>query len=190
MKNKGISATIIILAIIVLLGFIIASGSFKNFVPSTTTTVSTTTTTTAQCGGWPGALPEPYMLRIDGQKENYTIGETITVDLYVKNNPRCEGGQLVNRSLTLNTLSFSAAVDRIIAPPYPSTSQPVILETVQSASAGPVVVPTNAEIKLGQFIWNQKDSQGNQVVEGTYQITLTALDTNIHASISTLIEVV
>jgi len=152
--------------------------------------VTSTTTTTGQCGGWPGGLPEPYMPRIGGQKENYTVGETVTLDLYLKNNPRCEGGQWANRNLTLNTLSFSVDVERIISPPIPSTKEPIISEIIQSASVGPVVVPSGTEIKVGQWTWNQKDSQGKQVGEGTYEIMFTTLDPNIHTSIATLIIVV
>jgi hypothetical protein len=182
MRHKGISATIIVLAIIVLLGLILASDSFKNFVPSTTTT-------TRQCGGWPGALLEPYTLRIGGQRENYTVGEIVTIDLYVKNNHRCEGGQWVNRSLTLNTLSFSVDVERLITTQIPYTVEPVLLTNVLKESTGPITIPTGTEIEVGQWAWRQTDSQGRRVGEGTYQITFHSLDSNITSGILTFITI-
>jgi hypothetical protein len=213
---KGISAIVIILGVILILGLIFVSsnlhlpracteeakrcqdGSYVGrdpynnceFRPCPSGTTTTITTTTGQCGGWPGGLPEPYMPRIGGQKENYAVGETVTLDLYLKNNPRCEGGQWVNRNLTLNTLSFSVDVERIISPPIPSTKEHIISEVIQSASVGPVVVPSGTEIKVGQWTWNQKDSQGKQVGEGIYEIIFITLDPNIHTSIATLITLV
>jgi hypothetical protein len=132
-------------------------------------------------------LPEPYKVRIGGQKENYADGETVNLVLYLRNNPRCEAGQWVNREMTLNTLSFSVEVERIISPPIPPIHESIVTETVQGTSVGPVAIPSGTEIEVGQWTWRQTDSQGNQVGEGRYGITFRLLDPSLENSAGILV---
>jgi len=100
-------------------------------------------------------------------KESFKLGEEVKIILYVVNQETVD--------LEAPSLSYQVEIS--------GPSGPVIGQTCQDARTGPVLIPAKSECKIGEFIWDQRDSQGNQVQPGAYSIRVKLIHLNLETNV-------
>ena len=106
-------------------------------------------------------------LKVVKYKSSFQSGEEVKLLLYLVN----------QEALDLDAPSLSYQVEIY------GSSGPIIGLARQDLQTGPVRIPANSEYKIGEFVWDQRDSQGNQVGVGAYTIRIKLLHLNLETSI-------
>jgi len=98
-------------------------------------------------------------------KTEYSIGEDVKVSIYLVNN--------LDREVISRSKSYGLSV---------TGSKGVVLFCVSSETrVSPITVPPYTTYLIGEWVWNQRNADRNQVDVGTYVIRVNLLDAEARA---------
>jgi len=102
-------------------------------------------------------------LGVQTDKSSYNLGEEVQIVI------TCVNNQSVG--VSLSSLSYGMEI---------SNPQGVVfIMTMHQTSEGPVQIGAFSEQFVGNYTWNQRDMDGNQVPTGTYTIRVYLLDSTV-----------